>query len=60
MLMLTMLTMLTTFNSVFYYIKYNNCHTQTMCKCTHSGGDPLKLNEVNCTSTRCPGPARNI
>lgn len=27
---------------------------------THSGGVPRKLNDANCTSTRCPGPAKNI
>lgn len=52
-------------NKQQHYIQFHfsfdeNCHFQTMCFNTHSGGDPLKLNEVNCTSTRCPGPARNI
>lgn len=27
---------------------------------TYSGGDPLKLNDVKTTSTRCPGPAKKI
>lgn len=28
--------------------------------CTHSCGVPLRLKEVNSTSTRCPGPARKM
>lgn len=31
-----------------------------MCLCTHSGGVPRRLNVVNSTSTRCPGPARKM
>lgn len=29
-------------------------------KQSYSGGFPLRLNVLNMTSTRCPGPARKV
>lgn len=35
------------------------CKSLNYGKQTYSGGVPRRENEVNTTSTRCPGPARN-
>lgn len=40
------------------WVSANFCDFHSMC--THSGGLPLKLNDLKTTSTRWPGPARKV